>query len=588
MSLFFFSLSSGKVTRSIGILVLTLILLQGCEPETASTDDQVLTFCNPLDLSYRFALDDPSRREAADPTIAWFQDRYFLFASKSGGYWHSKNLTDWDFVETGQIPTEEYAPTVIAIDSTLYFLASSTEKSTIYKTNDPLSGQWSIAREELEIPVWDPAFFLDDDGRLYLYWGCSNEAPIYGVELNYNENFSFIGEPTELKHANPEQFGWEVPGDYNTLANQRPWIEGAWVNKKDDTYYLQYSGPGTEYKSYSDGVYTSDSPLGPFHEQAHNPFAYKPEGFAAGAGHGSTFEDQYGNYWHIGTITISQKHIFERRLGLFPAFFDENGTLFCDTKYGDYPLIMPQEKISGFEDVFPGWMLLSYKKNVLVSSAIDSLGAQNMTDEDIRSYWAAETGDGDEFAVLDLGDSYEIKAIQLNFAEHNSGRYGRNNDSFQRYFIEHSIDGEHWETLVDNSKNDGDNPHPYFQLDEGISCRFLKISNVEVPGGNFAISGFRVFGNGRGEAPGNVESLVVTRNPGDRRSVQLNWERAENADGYNISFGIHPEQRYNNYLVYQDTTITINTLNADLEYYFSVESFNENGRSTTDFVVGTD
>jgi hypothetical protein len=539
-----------------------------------------MTYCNPMDLSYRFALDEPSRREAADPTVVWFRDRYYLFASKSGGYWHSENLIDWTFIETVQIPAEEYAPTAIAIEDKLYFLASSTEKSTIYTSADPLSGQWTIAREELEIPVWDPAFFLDSDNRLYLYWGCSNEAPIYGVELDYKDNFSFIGEPKELKHADPERFGWEVPGDYNTLTDQSPWIEGAWMNKINDTYYLQYSGPGTEYKSYSDGVYSSHSPLGPFDEQGHNPFAYKPEGFAAGAGHGSTFKDRYGNYWHIGTITISTKHIFERRLGLYPAFLDENGTFFCNTKYGDYPMKMPAGEISDFEDVFTGWMLLSYKKNVTVSSSIDSLEASNMTDENIRTYWAAKTGDEGEFAALDLGDSYEVKAVQLNFAEQDAGLLGRNKRAFHRFRVEHSSDGEQWETLIDNSKNQDDRSHFYFQIQKDFRCRFLRITNLEVPGGHLAISGFRVFGTGNGEKPDPVETLIVSRNPNDRRSVELRWDRVQGADGYNISYGTDPDRLYHNYLVYQDTVLTINSLHAEREYHFTVEAFNENGRSS--------
>ncbi|MDZ7722611.1 MAG: family 43 glycosylhydrolase [candidate division KSB1 bacterium] len=161
--------------------------------------------------------------------------------------------------------------------------------------------------------------------------------------MDYKNNFSFIGEPAELVHANPNQYGWEVPGDTNRLTGQAPWIEGAWMNKHNGIYYLQYSGPGTEYKSYCDAVYTSENPLGLFQPQAHNPFAYKPEGFAAGAGHASTFHDEYGNLWHMGTITISQKHMFERRLGLYPAFFDAEGTLYSITKYADYPLILPKQ-----------------------------------------------------------------------------------------------------------------------------------------------------------------------------------------------------------------------------------------------------
>ena len=75
------------------------------------------------------------------------------------------------------------------IGETVYFLASSNEKSTIYKSNDPLSGEWSVAVEELEIPVWDPAFFVDEDGRLYMFWGCSDVNPIFGVEIVWGKGY---------------------------------------------------------------------------------------------------------------------------------------------------------------------------------------------------------------------------------------------------------------------------------------------------------------------------------------------------------------------------------------------------------------
>lgn len=558
--------------------------LAGCSPAASPDKEAVETFCNPVNISYRFALDEPSRREAADPTVVWFRDRYYLFASKSGGYWHSEDLTEWTFIETNEIPTEEYAPTAIVIEDTLYFLASSNEKSTIYKSTDPLTGKWSVAREELDTPVWDPAFFLDDDQRLYLYWGCSNENPIYGVELDFENNFSFAGEPVSLIYANPSQYGWEVPGDYNAIYGQSPWIEGAWMNKRDGIYYLQYSGPGTEFKSYADGVYTSDNPLGPFEAASHNPFAYKPEGFAAGAGHGSTFQDQYGNYWHIGTVTISVKHMFERRLALYPTFFDEQGALYANTKYGDYPLIMPKKKVSGFEEIFPGWMLLSYNKGVEVSSSLDSLLPANLADENIRTYWAAASGDAGEYAILDLGKSYDVYALQVNFAEHNANAFGRSDSLRHRYTIGYSNDGERWSMLVDKSQNETDRTHSYMQLPEKVSCRYLKITNVESPG-HFALSGFRVFGKGNGDAPAKVTGFEVKRDTGNKRSAKLTWNRSDNATGYNISFGVDKNKLYHNYMVYEDTTLSINVLNANLDYYFTIEAFNENGITKSDRVV---
>ena len=57
-------------------IVLTLIM---------HAKDNVKNFCNPLNLNYRFQIKEPSYREAADPTVVWFKDRYYLFASMSGG-----------------------------------------------------------------------------------------------------------------------------------------------------------------------------------------------------------------------------------------------------------------------------------------------------------------------------------------------------------------------------------------------------------------------------------------------------------------------------------------------------------------------
>ncbi|HPS13892.1 MAG TPA: family 43 glycosylhydrolase [Prolixibacteraceae bacterium] len=571
--------------KRIAFAFLLSLFLFGCKTQPSTEIKPVKTVCNPVDISYRFCLDKPSRREAADPTIVWYKDRYFLFASKSGGYWHSKDLSDWTFVETDQIPVEEYAPAAVVMGDTIYFLASSNEKSTLYKSTDPLSGKWSVAVEKLEIPVWDPTFLFDDDQRLYLYWGCSNVNPLYGVEVDYKNNFSFKGKPAELLHSDIADHGWEVPGDYNTLTKQSPWIEGTWLNKINGKYYLQYAGPGTEYKSYCDGVYVSESPLGPYTLQEHNPFAYKPEGFAAGAGHGSTFADRYGNFWHIGTMTISQKHMFERRLGLFPVFLDETGTLYCNTKYGDYPYQIPQRKIKSFEEIFSGWMLLSYHKKVEVPSSVDSLPAGNMVDENIRTYWAAASGSASEYAILDLEDHYDVFAIQVNFAEHNTDIYGRKAGLRHRYTIEYSNDKANWQLLIDQSLNESDHSHDYTQLKKKVNCRFLRIKNLEVPGGNFAISGFRVFGKGQGAAPEKVAGFKAIRNNNDRKSVTLTWEKTKGANGYNISYGVGQNQLYQNYIVYDDTTVTINSLNANLDYYFTIESFNENGISKSEKTV---
>ena len=146
-----------------------------------SNDSKQTTICNPLNLSYRFCLDQPSRLEAADPTMVMFKDEYYLFASKSGGYWHSTDLINWDFITSAELPLEDYAPTVVEMRDSLFFMASANAPIKIYKTAKPKTGKWEIAKADFPIGLTDPCLFMDDDGRLFLYYGCSNIKPIYVV-----------------------------------------------------------------------------------------------------------------------------------------------------------------------------------------------------------------------------------------------------------------------------------------------------------------------------------------------------------------------------------------------------------------------
>lgn len=567
-----------KLVFKFIIFVSIALLLVQCKKEESKIQKQN-TVCNPMDLSYRFAVDNgPSRREAADPTVILFKDTYYLFASKSGGYWYSDDLITWAFIETNEIPTEDYAPTAVVINDEVYFVASNTNGNGngVYKSANPKTGKWQLVKKELEVSMTDPALFLDDDNRLYLYWGCSNKNPLYGVEIDKN-TFDFIGDTKEFVFPNPENYGWEIRGDYNTKTDVSPWLEGAWVNKYNGKYYLQYSAPGTREKSYCDGVYESENPLGPFTVAKHNSFANKPEGFACGAGHGSTFEDKYGNFWHVGTITISVKHKFERRIGFYPAFFDEDGVLYSNTRLGDFPIIIPDKKVDNIDDLFPNWMLLSYNKPVEVSSEIRDHSKKMATDEEIRTYWSAKTGDKGEWFQMDLEKEVLINAIQVNFAENETELSNRNPVIYQQYLVEYSSDKTNWNTLVDKTNNTTDAPQDYIQLETPTKARYIKITNYYTPSGTFALSDLRIFGNGLGEIPTSKTTLTAKRNNEDRRQVKLSWNTTKNTVGYNIRYGSNPKKLYHNYQVLKNDSLIIRSLNTSQNYYFSIDLFNENG-----------
>ncbi|MFB9057817.1 family 43 glycosylhydrolase [Mariniflexile ostreae] len=534
------------------------------------------TVCNPIEISYRFAVDGgPSRREAADPTVVLYKDEYYLFASKSGGYWNSSDLIEWSFIKSSQLPFEDYAPTAVVIKDTLYFVASNNNAPiTIYKTTKPKSGYWEVANANFPIAMTDPMLFYDEE-RLFLYYGCSNVNPLYGVELDVN-TLNPIGEPIALMNSKRQDYGWERWGDYND-QDLRPWIEGAWVNKYKGKYYLQYSGPGTRFKSYNDGVYISESPLGPFKIAKHNPMAIKPEGFINGAGHGNTFQDKYGNYWHTGTMALTLKHKFERRIGMYPAFFDEDDVLYAYTGFGDFPYIVPRKKISKPEDLFPNWMLLSFKKSLTVSSELEEHPKHLASDEEIRTYWSAKTGNKGEWIQMDLGKTSMISAVQINFAENNTQLHGGDKNIFHQYLLEYSLDNKEWVTLIDKTKSKEDAPHDYTQLEKPTHARYLKMTNYFVPDGTFALSDFRVFGNSKDCNPIQKPELQISRKEDDRCIVNLKWNIIENAIGYKLRYGIHPKKLYHNYQVLENNSLTIRTLNKFQKYYFTIDTFNENG-----------
>jgi xylan 1,4-beta-xylosidase len=550
-----------------------MLILASCSGEIVEKEK---TYCNPINLNYRFQFtDSTSYREAADPTMIRYRDKYILFVSHSGGYWYSDDLLGWNYLPVKSLPIEDYAPDAIVINDTVYFTASATVRKPFYFTTDPFRDNWTAMRDTLPFAVWDPHFFLDDDGQRYLYWGCSNSLPIYGVRLN--SKMQAVTEPEILIEHNPDKHGWEIPGEQNELTRSG-WNEGAWMTKYNNRYYLQYAAPGTEFKTYADGVYTSGSPLGPFEYETYSPFSYKPGGFTGGAGHGSTFQDKYGNYWHIATMSISVRHMFERRLGLFPAAFDKDGVLRTFTAFGDYPTIMPDHKINfEKEDLFAGWMLLSYKKKAEASSAMDNYPVKNAFDEDIRTWWSARTGDKGEWLSVELDDNSTVNAIQVNFADNESNLKPDSKNIYYCYRILASDDGKSWDVIIDKSNNTADACHDYTELEKPVKAKYIKIENVRVPDGKFSIYDLRLFGSREGKVPATVDDFTANREDADPGKARLEWPKDENATGYIINYGVDKSKLYSSVMVYDAGSLMLTGLNKGVAYYFSIDAFNESG-----------
>jgi beta-xylosidase len=172
--------------------------------------------CNPINIEYKYQFIDMRgqliiAREAADPSMILFKGKYYLFPSMTAGFLTSDNLVDWQFHPLKDIPIYDYAPDVRVIGEYIYFSASKKDANcSFFRSKDPINGEF----EEIvgTFPFWDPNLFVDDDGRIFFYWGCSSETPIYGIELNAND-MRPKGNPIELIFSNEKIHGFERSGE---------------------------------------------------------------------------------------------------------------------------------------------------------------------------------------------------------------------------------------------------------------------------------------------------------------------------------------------------------------------------------------
>ena len=468
---------------------------------------------------------------------------------------------------------------------------------------------------------------------MYFYWGCSNIDPIYGCELDPVTMLP-VGEKVALICGEPSVKGYERVGENNSqlpatdeeietkykeffsrqgitedmvpeatrplikgMFSNKPYIEGAWMDKHNGKYYLQYAFAGTQYNTYGDGVYISDSPLGPFEPADNNPYSYNPGGFFPGAGHGSTMEDISGNFWHTATMRISVNHDFERRVGIWPAGFDKDGELFCNQRYSDWP-----REISGAKQdpwKAPDWFLLSYKKKTACSSYRAECSDKNAVDENVQTMWSPDTNGKNEWLMVDLGEEYEVHAIQINFGDYkidtaipgeirgtSQARFIDDKTYFTRWKLEGSNDGKEFFLIEDKSQAETDLTHDLFVSEEGVKVRYLKISNMQVPYNQIpSISGLRVFGVGGQKVP-QKPAFSVCRISDIDMTIKID----ANADalGHLVLWGNSPEKLYHSWMLMGDEAVVepkrIGALVSGKGYYVRVDSFNESGITEGDIL----
>lgn len=229
--------------------------------------------------------------DSPDPTAVQTPDGFYAFVTGRGlPILYSKNLLDWS--RQGRVFSENvpqwakeripgsnaiWAPDIVRHNGLYYvYYSVSTfggQRSLIglavNKTLDSKSPdyEWEDRGIVLEshpdhtdYNAIDSAFFVDEDGKAYLFWG-SFWTGLKGVEVDPETGKPFQYRDGDLK----------VPKDYKTIANRGTdkdrSIEAAYVIRRNDYYYLFTSrgnccdGVRSDYRIV---IGRATSPLGPY------------------------------------------------------------------------------------------------------------------------------------------------------------------------------------------------------------------------------------------------------------------------------------------------------------------------------------
>ncbi|CDD94255.1 f5/8 type C domain protein [Bacteroides intestinalis CAG:315] len=586
-------------------LLLVSFFLFSCAENKQVTEQQT-TFCNPMNLEYGwgcFQKREKKARTAADPVIVLFKDKYYLFTTMDiGGYRVSDDLITWKDVyfnpeiHASALDIDHYvAPAVAADDNYVYFINFTRDRSKkkvdVIRSADPENGKWEKCGEVRRMA--DPCLFIDD-GRFYFYYGLGAEQSTTFFEVNpetfeeiegtkkvLREYITDVKECTSGYHFGRRELYDEIDASaWMGKFEKIPCPEGAWIVKNNDKYYLQYATPGTICNWYCDIVMESDSANGGFVEQPYNPVSLKVGGFIGGAGHSCVFKDKYGNWWQATSMWIGNHDEFERRIGLFPVSFDAKGRMRTHTVLGDYPMLLPQKKFEPQDISAFGWMLQSFNKACVASSSLPGFEPEKAADENVRTWWSAESGNAGEHFVMNFGKKVQINSVQINFAEQDINPEAPKETDYHAYKLYTSNDGHTWKLLADKSGNKTAVPHEYLELSGPVEASYMKVENVHTPKeGKFALLDLRVFGSGYSDKPGQVKELSVKRNQEDERYASLAWNKVSGTDGYLVRFGYQPD--FLNQCIQvkgnETTELLLHILTKGVKYYYRVDTYNDSG-----------
>lgn len=474
-------------------------------------------YCNPLPM-----VSGSGASASGDVTVIRDNGKYYMYCT-GGGAWISDDLLNWTFHRVAHVPI---APHVVKYNGAFYMCGND---GPLFKADNPLGPFTSVGNWKNTPGVaggWNGPFdmdiFIDDDNKPYLYYPGRGVSGIYVVPLDPADLTRFAGPPKHLFAFNSDHV-WERYGEMNEYTDVA-WIEGPWLQKRNGTYYLEYSASGTQWKTYAEGYYTAKSPMGPFTYAPNNPLLRRTEGLVTGTGHGSIVEGPDHQLWQFYTIVLNNPP-GGRRIGMDPIAFDKDGNM--SVRVTDTPQWAPGVVADPAKNGDSGSIPVSIDKvramNAQSRFSSEQPGhfAAYAVDNSSGTWWEPSPTDAQPTLTLDLGPATRFDAVQLfridstrllftggwrfgfrrgpgrAATETNSATVGgpaRPRTNAYQYKIDVSTDGNTYTTVLDQSTN-AVVCNTIFEEIAPTKCRFVRLTMINWPRATpLGIIEFTVFG----------------------------------------------------------------------------------------------
>ncbi|MDD6160099.1 MAG: family 43 glycosylhydrolase [Oscillospiraceae bacterium] len=396
-------------------------------------------------------------RASADPSGFYYNDMWYLYGT-NGSLWYSKDFVDWTFVQLKDTEGNDMsftAPTIaVRTDENgkdTFYLAWNS--SHLYSSDSPcgpfkdlgdftyhgLSFKDNATTTEMEPMIIaahnDVNIFVDDDNRMYLYWGMG--PYISGAELNPANPTELITEPKILIEYDNE-YKWQNFGQ-NHQDYENGFPEGSWMVKIDGTYYLTWATSGTQYDSYTAGCYQSTTgPLDGFELQEKEIVNQidAVTGTVRGGGHGSFVQGPSDTLWYFYTVNVGYEGDMERRIGCDPAMIDADGNLVVP-HLSEAPQYVPGVLANPADGNETGSDILTVKQGYAVSSYSEGRHPIYANDESMITWWQPAADDENPWYLVSFKGNYNVDSFRVIWKEINADRSVTLTD---KYAIDYKIE----------------------------------------------------------------------------------------------------------------------------------------------------